>query len=406
MAEQYIDLGVLEADGTNMFDAIASTMERYSFMYGAHPGFRKQDIEKELIGVENSLTDLEISNHPFNNIIRSEVNQLLAVWYQVWQENMGEASIALAFRDNLRRLRNTISLAEKLNSEVSIKELFSNYRTSLTELKKNTNNHLIAFSDAISFFIKDSIFTKDPFANLQPLHGFFNPLQSLIKKPLIYNVEYNKNKIDPPSYEFLWDVSIRVGGRTTAKAFSYFLWTFIEALENIEGVSVEIESITKGSWYVKLKIWFRDLFAKEDVKAILQKARDSGEALVEKPQVEVEKLKSEREKIDAEREKIELENINAPTVADTTMLRELNIRKLKAEIESIEINSALKKIEGIERISQLARAGILQTDELQIDINELLYLIKRDEVIQIGSSIEDIESKEKRPPAIGDIKPE
>ena len=77
------------------------------------------------------------------------------------------------------------------------------------------------------------------------------------------------------------------------------------------------------------------------------------------------------------------------------MLRELNIRKLKAEIESIEINSALKKIEGIERISQLARAGILQTDELQIDINELLYLIKRDEVIQIGSSIEDIESKKK-----------
>lgn len=388
MQQQYFDLGILEDEGRNVFDDIASKLEAaiMSHATGLSPE-KKNEIEKNIQEIENSLVDIDESKHEHFDYIKSESKKLLTVWYEVWQINLENEAISIAFNDNLIKLKETLSIAQKTHYLESLEKLFSQFQTSEQELKKVATNNATPFNSLLTAFLNDS------FASIAKNPVLLGRILPFLKDvDLFSNLKSNLENKKELKYDESWTIDIKTGGKTSDSDFTYFLWSFTEALSSIDDVKLEIQSIAKGSWFIKIKLWFKGLVGKEEVKTILEKARNSAEAYIEKPSAEVEKLKMEKEKMESERKRIEKEVENIPDAHESQTLRELNIKKIEAEIEGLKVNNALKKLEGIDKLSQLVRSGFVKVDELQIDINEILLLLKTGDNIQTGKSIDDIDS--------------
>lgn len=385
MQEFYFDLGVLEDDGRNLFDEIASKLEAANIRQS--PGLsqvKKNEIETNIQEIENQLIDIDDMGHEHSAFIRSETKKLLTVWYEVWRTNIDNEAVTIAFNDNLLILKDTLKIATGTNDLNSIEKLFSNFQTSEPELKKSAKNNLTSLTSLMTAFLSDS-FTLKPKVN-----GIIGNILPFITELNRFDEGFTKNK--EVKYDKSWLINIKINGNARDTSFTYFLWTLTEALNSIEDVKMEILNITKGSWIIKIKLWFKGILGKEEVKTVLDKARNSAEAYIEKPSAEVEKLKMEKQKIETEKKKLEKEFESLPDINESHIIRKLNIKKIEAEIEAIKISNSLKKLEGIDKLSQLVRTGFVKVDELQIDINELLFILKSGDNIQIGKSIDDIDN--------------
>jgi hypothetical protein len=171
------------------------------------------------------------------------------------------------------------------------------------------------------------------------------------------------------------------------------LWLITSALERIKNVTVELVQIHKGSLRATIKIWIKDLVAKEETKAILEagkegviKALSGGVS-----HADTKKKNSETKKINAETKKIEEEINQMPTIDETKLTRALDIQKKSLENDLQEVILAKAKLDLIEQLSDLTKKGIIEADTIRIDINEVLYILKKDnDIKEIGPDISEI----------------
>lgn len=159
-------------------------------------------------------------------------------------------------------------------------------------------------------------------------------------------------------------------------------------------MTTEIEDIGIGSIWTKIKLNFKDIIAKEETKEVLTKAKEAVIShYLEKPIVEVSKTQSEKSKIDSETEilKRELLNYDSPErkiIIDIDIeSKKLDNRKRLADIESQELDNKMKRLNLIDTVAALAAKGILSVDHVQIDINEVLFLLKEGSDISSGTDL-------------------
>jgi hypothetical protein len=216
-----------------------------------------------------------------------------------------------------------------------------------------------------------------------------------LRKKWDYQRAFHQSVPDREALE--WEMLIKSGNKSLAEV-GYLLWTIGSALENIEGVKVSVEDVGIGSIWFKVKVLFKDLIAKEETKEVLVKAREAAVSYLERPIAEVSKVKSEVFKLEkeaelndqqiktydsSERKELELLNIES---------KKLELRQKAADIEGIELDNKKKKLDLITHISQIMASGIIQTDSLQININDVLYLIKEGNSINPGADINTIDN--------------
>lgn len=196
--------------------------------------------------------------------------------------------------------------------------------------------------------------------------------------------------IHEDNYIYVWDIDVTIRGETfKADQIGFLMWTISKALQSIEGVSILLEDWGNGSKRFKLKAFIKNIFAKEEVKQILDKGRKAAEAkYLETPIEEAEKLRAEKEKVMKETSVI----ISSDLAKEG---HELDLMKKRLEIQDKAAEIALKRLQAIKGLSELIKEGILSNDsDFQIMINDLLFLEKQSGKLRSGESIELIEAKE------------
>ena len=219
-------------------------------------------------------------------------------------------------------------------------------------------------------------------------------------------MQYTSSKVPKISFvpKYIWEIEIILTEEEKINNELFALWTIMESLNSIEGVSLTLESVREGSRIYKFKMLIKDFFAKEEVKEVLNKAKDSAMGALEKPAAETELLKKEANKLEAEEKKIEKETDQILTKEQRAEMFELKKEKLKAEIEEKQADTNLKKLQFLERLSDLQKEGLLRVDSIGININEVPFLVKEGGEIKVLNTLDSIDeqSKDKTTPTGSD----
>ncbi|TAJ14053.1 hypothetical protein DMA11_06785 [Marinilabiliaceae bacterium JC017] len=197
--------------------------------------------------------------------------------------------------------------------------------------------------------------------------------------------KYNKNFQQLLSTKFsessFWDIYVKVNN-TTGSSFSYLLWTLTESFEKIDGISLEIIELGRGSLWAKIKTVFENEVSKEECKNILNKSKKALESkYLDKEILEVKKTEKEIE--------------GMPDAKHLKENRRLELENRRLQNEKLNIENKLKKLEFIKGISELVKQGMLKVDsDFQIMINDLLYTgIENGKIIQ-GEDLDVIQTSE------------
>lgn len=186
------------------------------------------------------------------------------------------------------------------------------------------------------------------------------------------------------SYEMTLDIRIDTKDND-AQVLTSILFKILSSISSIDNVKLEFEHILKGSLIVRVRAYIKDLVAKEETKAVLETTKEALIKTATAGQVshaETKKTNAETGKIKAEQKKIEKELESLPTDLESKIANALELEKKALENENLRIKNAKEKIEIIEKLSALATSGILEADDLKIDINEILYILKSGDSIE------------------------
>ena len=186
------------------------------------------------------------------------------------------------------------------------------------------------------------------------------------------------------NYEMTIDIRIDVKDND-AQVLTSILFKILSSLSNIDNVKLEFEHLMNGSLIARIRAYLKDLVAKEETKAVLETTKEALIKTVTAGQVshaETKKTNAETDKIKIEQKKIEKELDSLPTDLESKIVNALELEKKALENENLRIKNAKEKIEIIEKLSNLATSGIIEADDLKIDINEILYILKSGDSIQ------------------------
>ena len=104
-----------------------------------------------------------------------------------------------------------------------------------------------------------------------------------------------------------------------------------------------------------------------------------------------QKRKIRRQRKITETKKIEEEIKQMPSIDEAQLSRALDIQKKSLDNDMQEVTLAKAKLELIEKISDLAKKGIIEADSIRIDINDVLYILKSENYVKkIGPDISEI----------------
>lgn len=170
----------------------------------------------------------------------------------------------------------------------------------------------------------------------------------------------------------IWTIDIRiVSSILPAAQVGYQMFSFASSLESIDGVEVTLESWRNGSKEYTLNTRFNDQVSKEEAKDVLGKSR-----------ARLTKEKSG-----------DGEDVNLKSDFN----EHVNDEKDRLDIEERKINIKLKKVELIERVSELIANGLENVDsDIQILINNMLYCEILGAEVKDGVNIDIIEQNELR----------
>jgi hypothetical protein len=224
-----------------------------------------------------------------------------------------------------------------------------------------------------------------------------NPLtiycNDYVAKTIIWDETQNSYiDLNKQFYLFL-DIHVKAEPKKAADLFLPF-WLITSALEGIQGVTVEIDEITKGTLFGSFKVWMKNLISKEETKIVIEAGKELAAKTLSKGNVSysgIKKARQETKNLEAEIRKLDVEINQMPSDSEATEARLLDLQRKKLENEKLQIENANAKIELVEKLSGLVAKGIIEPDEIEIKINDILYILKeRDNIKEIGPDISEI----------------
>ncbi|MEM7247637.1 MAG: hypothetical protein AAF533_20030 [Acidobacteriota bacterium] len=166
-----------------------------------------------------------------------------------------------------------------------------------------------------------------------------------------------------------------LGDSIDANRFSELAWRLSHALSLVDGVKVVVDSLGTGSAWLKVRLFFKNIFAEQQVAEILDKARNSAESrYLEQPRLDAEKAEAEADKLRTETSRLEREAslLASPDEAAEDRALEREAKRLALRRERLE--QAKLQFELLTTASQLIADGILGADPVQIAIGDGEFL--------------------------------
>lgn len=437
-----IYLSNTELGEKNVFEQLFSLIERHRISY--ENDFKLDDFYEIVSNFDNAFQNFNTENTNENIVI--EYNQLLNTTFNFFikifeKKGFNDEPIYHGFKKFIFFFTFLLSEANELKNEKDIsrniyenfpsfyidinEDEFSNTRFYFSNdthmsryLNKDSSIHLFELkfiqeigideSDFNEYIIrlKDNFYTEikivtqdeneetnETDLNKNIEKSFVVYCNNFIAKTISWDDKIKKyNILNEQHYMFI-DIEIN-SEVTSLKNLISPLWLIVSALENINGVTLELDDIKKGSLKLRIKVWMNELLAKEETKAVLEAAKEIAVSKLSDGNVsyqEIKKSKHEIKNLELENTKLESEIENLPNKEEILFERALDIQKKMLENEKVEIENVKAKLEIIDKLSDLASKGIIEADMIRIDINDLLYILtEKKEIKEIGPDINEI----------------
>lgn len=197
----------------------------------------------------------------------------------------------------------------------------------------------------------------------------------------------------------VWHIDVKFLSPTARAAdVGNFLWALGSAIEVVRDVALEVEEWGTGSLWIKLKLYIKNVWSRDEVQEVLAKARDGLVAEhFDQPIESVKKTQAERQKTIEETRTIERNLERLPDSSEAAELRRLEIEDKKlaikereVEVEHRQLECDLMTLDKIERASGLIQRGIIAADPVKIDINSFFYLSRTEGKTLPGTDISSI----------------
>jgi hypothetical protein len=392
----------------NIFEEIFELLERHRLKLESNfPLGNFYDIVNDFdIAFQRFNSEVKSENNVqiFNDLLNYTVGNFLIIFKY---KGFTDEPIFYSFKRFIAFFSMALSEANFLKNERDIVrnflENFPSLRTDISKLYEDAENFYIHFYPGQEpTGGQSAIFNfEESFPNEIGINKDENEEEKIIKlysndfiaKNIIWNEKETSYEVIEEQFYMILEISINTKKQSIEKLLKP-LWLIISALEQIENVSLELEDIFKGSLKASIKVWMKDLLAKEETKAVLETAKEVAVKALTAGEVsyaDVKKSTQETKKLSLENTKLESELEQSQTVQEVKFERALDIQKKMLENEKLQIENAQAKINIIEQLSGLASKGIIEADMIRIDINDILYLLKeKDEIKEIGPNITEI----------------
>lgn len=152
------------------------------------------------------------------------------------------------------------------------------------------------------------------------------------------------------------------------------------SISKIENTYLKLENIKVGSLIARLNIKIKDLFAKEEVKTLLDNALEMTTKSLSGGNVsymETKKINADIKKINSELQLFSKQIASMPNPDQEKISISLDLERKSLENELLRQEVQKSKIENIKKLSDLAALGILSVDEIKINLNEIEFLQKK-----------------------------
>ncbi|WBA40262.1 hypothetical protein [Hymenobacter canadensis] len=412
----------IEVDkGSDVFDKLASLFERF----GLENEDNKQDsnyLLDSLIELEKTYQNLSEINNERTTHISNKIINVLNIYYVLLSKSNPSNGFIVSFRKQLTALNDLSIQLIKVKDEEDRERKFSSLSNlnsiNLNVVYPSKNNSL---SEDITFHINE--FSINNIANEMIIntysHQFIREIENFWKDTsqdnlkhvinwviksdddiLIHkNYDINKNINQPKNQkyktkDFEWNIEIKFNKTTNPANISFVLWSISIALGQIEDVELELTEWGMGSRWAKIKVFIKDIWAKERVKEILERGVNIAEAkLVEDKAANIAKLNTEKSKIEAEIIDINKKTNLIPSEKQSIEHREIDLEIKREELRSKRIENATKEFDLILKASQALANGLIMAEDLEIKINEATFLLKNtQDEISMKRSIDDIDN--------------
>lgn len=429
MSKKSIDNELLSKEREDIFDEYYNLIESFK-MSVLKAGISKENqpnydiIERALTILERNLDDLAKFELIKPNLVRlgnSSIQNMLKEWSTIFHVLGTRKEFILDFSYNILISSSILSNIKKLD-QLKFRKYIKYLSPRREDRLKYENEHEDGFEGyknrAIAIYhlneetgmkyssrrVPKDLINSDILAHSIKVRRKENNFKSIqFNKILDIEIEDFREKINSGKIiteidearelshntSFEWTIDIKfynLNDHYSASQIGYTIWAISSALEQIDGVEIDLEDWGKGSRWVRFKLKIRDILAKEEVKEVLDKSKNAIEAkYLDTPVEEMKKIKAEREKLEKETESL----VNAE---DAEKIRKLQIEKLELDNEAAKVKIMQEKLNLIKGISDLATNGIIQNDSnMQILINDMLYLEKGEEGVRSGEDLEIIE---------------
>lgn len=383
MITKNIDLDIIDEEGQeSAVEIIMGNVER-AVLVGTISITSKDYIEKLVLKIERFMQDLSDDNTETSKFTLKKINESLKVILPILKSddiNHMSLEVIEKYLNNLEKI-SKIAISKKSVEEV--KSLFIGL--SLEELKQNLENNkvsILTYTSAINGIIETTS-NKVTLIN----YGNASDILRMVTSVKMPNKLFDENVVDNKKDELTWDIDLKISNKDDSKSI-YSLWLLLEALKSIDGLEFEIEELSKGSIFAKIKVWFKSEEAKEEAEELLESTKKFAKGKLENDYYENEKNKSEAEKVQVEKEKLQSE-MDLANSDEEKKRRLLEIEALEIENENKKLQNERLKVqvflEKRQALAELLSDGIINNQEYKLMINQVLEIHKKeDDSIEIG----------------------
>ncbi|MEH6679809.1 MAG: hypothetical protein V7724_04635 [Sediminicola sp.] len=383
MITKNIDLDIIDDEGQeSAVEIIMGTVER-GVLVGTISIKSKDQIEKLVLKIERFMQDLSDDNSETSKFTLKRINESLKVILPILKsDDINHMSLEVIenYLTNLEQI-SKIAIAKTLIQEVE--SLFTGL--SIDELKQNLENTKVSiwtYASAIKGMIETTS-NKVTLINYGNASDILRMVTS-VKTPNKLSAENEEND---KKTELIWDIDLKISNKDDSKSI-YSLWLLLEAFKSIDGLEFEIEELSKGSIFAKIKVWFKSEDAKKEADELLESTKKFAKGKLENDYYENVKNKNEAEKVQVEKEKLQNE-IDFANSEDEKKRRLLEIEALEIEIENKKLQNERLKVqvflEKRQALAELLSDGIINNQEYILMINRVLQIHKKeDDSIEIG----------------------
>ncbi|MDN3494282.1 hypothetical protein [Winogradskyella bathintestinalis] len=383
MITKNIDLDIIDDEGQeSAVEVIMGNVER-AVLVGTISITSKDQIEKLVLKIERFMQDLSDDNTETSKFTLKRINESLKVILPILKsDDINQMSLEVI--DNY--LTNLEKISKIAISKKSIKEVESLFTgLSLDELKRNLENTKVSiwtYANALNGMI-ESTSNKVTLINYGNASDILRMVTSVKKPNKLIDLYIKNDKKD----DLTWDVDLKISNKDDSKSI-YSLWLLLEAFKSIDGLEFEIEELSKGSIFAKIKVWFKSEEAKKEAEDLLESTKKFAKGKLENEYYENEKNKSEAEKVQIEKEKLQNE-VDLANSDEEKKRRSLELEALEIENENKKLQNERLKVqvflEKRQALAELLSDGIINNQEYELMINQVLQIHKKDDdSIEIG----------------------